>query len=351
MRVVIATDAWTPQVNGVVTTLRKTIEILRQHGHEVLAITPEGRKTVPCPTYPEIRLALFQGRSIAREIDAFQPDCIHIATEGPLGYAVRRYCLKRNIPFTTAYHTQFPEYVRSRAPIPVNWTVALTRWFHGPATRTMVPTPGIQELLQSRGFNDVVIWSRGVDTDLFCPDDPVAYAFASPIWVYLGRVAVEKNIEAFLELDLPGTKVIIGDGPDLESLSGKYPDCKFLGYKFGADLARHLTGGDVFVFPSKTDTFGLVMLEAMGCGLPVAAYPVTGPIDVVIDGQTGMLNDDLKTACEAAIELSPAVCRDYAKTRSWEQAANQFCSHLAVFTSTERQRGFRLDTSAIDQPC
>lgn len=332
MRIVIATDAWAPQVNGVVTTLTQTINSLRKHGHDVLPITPQGRKTIPCPTYPEIRLALFQGGKIAQQIAAFQPDCIHIATEGPIGLSVRRYCLRNNLPFTTAYHTQFPEYVRARFPVPVKWTVALTRWFHGPATRTLVPTQGVRQLLESRGFEEVVLWSRGVDTDLFCLDNPVSYAFASPVWIYLGRVAVEKNIEAFLTLDIPGTKVIIGDGPDRERMTEQYPDCKFLGYKFGDDLARHLAGGDVFVFPSRTDTFGLVMLEAMACGLPVAAYPVTGPIDVVTSGTTGILDDDLQKACEQALQLDRQACRDHAKSRSWDQAAMQFLSHLAVFT-------------------
>ncbi len=333
MRVVIATDAWAPQVNGVVTTLTQTRNSLLDSGHDVLMITPTGRRSYPCPSYPEIRLAFFAGKAIAREIAAFRPDCIHIATEGPIGLSVRRYCLKNKIPFTTAYHTQFPEYVRSRFPIPISWTIALTRWFHKPAVRTMVPTKSVQELLTERGFEHVVLWSRGVDTSLFCPTDAVNYAYPRPIWLYLGRVSVEKNIEEFLSLDIPGTKVVIGDGPDREKLSVRYPACQFLGYKFGADLARHLAGADVFVFPSKTDTFGLVMLEAMSCGLPVAAFPVTGPIDVVCNGKTGILADDLRDACQQALNLGRDTCREYAKSRSWDEAARQFCSHLAVFTA------------------
>ncbi|MBT8079194.1 MAG: glycosyltransferase family 1 protein [Gammaproteobacteria bacterium] len=329
MRIAIATDAWLPQVNGVVNTLIQTRDALIAQGHEVLMITPEGRRTFPCPTYPEIRLALFQGRGIARELDAFRPNCIHVATEGTIGYSVRRYCRKRELPFTTAYHTQFPEYVRARFPIPVAWTYAMLRWFHRPAHRTLVATPAMQQLLQDRGFEHVVIWSRGVDTDVFSPDTRVDFDLPRPIWVNVGRVAVEKNIEKFLNLDLPGSKIVIGDGPDLKRLKNRYPDCHFLGYKFGKDLARHIAGADVFVFPSITDTFGLVMLEAMACGIPVAAMPVTGPIDVVTDGSTGVLDDDLARACHAAANLSAGPCRQFALDNSWSRSTEQFVRHLA----------------------
>ena len=329
MRIAIATDAWSPQVNGVVTTLRQTRDELTAQGHDMLMVTPEGRRTIPCPTYPEIRLTLFAGRRIARELDAFAPDCVHIATEGTIGLAVRRYCIRRKLPFTTAYHTQFPEYVRARFPIPIRFTVWLLRWFHRPAVRTMVPTESMRKILQERRFEGVVIWSRGVLTDVFRQDDPVEYDWQGPRWVYIGRVAVEKNIEAFLDLDLPGSKIVIGDGPDRERLAGAYPDCYFLGYKFGRELARHLAGCDVFVFPSKTDTFGIVMLEAMACGLPVAAYPVTGPIDVVIQGETGILDEDLASACNAALTLDRGACRRFAETRSWQRSTEQFVSHLA----------------------
>ena len=329
MRIVIATDAWEPQVNGVVTTLSRTRDALREMGHEVRMITPRGRRTIPCPTYPEIRLTVFGGRDIARELDEFQPDCIHIATEGPIGLTVRRYCLRRKHPFTTAYHTQFPEYIRARAPIPVSCTVAMTRWFHRPAVRTMVPTRGIQSLLHSRGFEDVVLWERGVLVDVFKPEDPVAYDYPRPIWVYVGRVAVEKNIEAFLDLPIDGTKVIIGDGPDRERLQAEYPNCHFLGYRFGRELARHEAGADVFVFPSKTDTYGVVMLEAMACGLPIAAYPVTGPVDVVRHGETGILDRDLRKACHAALAIDRSVPRAYAESRSWQRSTKQFEGNLA----------------------
>ena len=329
MRIAIATDAWSPQVNGVVTTLQRTRDELIAQGHDVRMITPEGRRTMPCPTYPEIRLTLFSGRAIARELDEFDPDCVHVATEGTIGLVVRRYCLKRELPFTTAYHTQFPEYVRARFPIPLRWTIAMLRRFHGPAVRTMVPTRSIREMLESRGFGNVVIWERGVLTDIFSPEDPIEYDLPRPIWVYVGRVAVEKNIEGFLGLDIPGSKVVIGDGPDRERLAGEYPGCHFLGYRFGRELARHQAGADAFVFPSKTDTFGIVMLEAMACGLPVAAFPVTGPIDVVRPGETGILANDLKSACTRALELDPADCRRYAESRSWTRSTEQFVSNLA----------------------
>ena len=340
MRIAIVTDAWEPQVNGVVRTIGRTRDQLTAMGHEVLLVTPADRRTVAMPTYPEIRLSLFAGPGVRRDLERFAPDCIHIATEGPLGLAARRYCLRARVPFTTAYHTQFPEYVQARAPIPIAWTVRLLRWFHGPAVRTMVPTQAIRSKLTDRGFDDVVIWSRGVDTALFDPSSPHAYELERPIWVYLGRVAVEKNIEAFLSLELAGSKVVIGDGPDREGLARRFPDCHFLGYRFGRDLANHLAGGDVFVFPSKTDTFGLVMLEAMACGLPVAALPVDGPIDVVRHGETGILDEDLKAACLAALSLDRDACRRYAETRSWRRATEQFESYLAP----------RVLATASDQP-
>jgi glycosyltransferase involved in cell wall biosynthesis len=340
MRIAIVTDAWKPQVNGVVQTLSKTRDELVESGHDVLMVTPEGRRTIGMPTYPEIRLSLFPGPGVRRDLDRFAPHCVHIATEGPLGLAARAYCKRTGLPFTTAYHTQFPEYVRARFPIPVSWTNRLLLWFHRPATRTMVPTPAVKAKLEARGFRNLVLWSRGVDTRLFRPDRPFEYGLPAPVWVYLGRVAVEKNIEAFLDLDLPGSKVIIGDGPDRERLAARYRDCHFLGYRFGEDLARHLAGGDVFVFPSRTDTFGLVMLEAMACGLPVAALPVEGPIDVVEHGVTGALDTDLGSACRAALGIDRGACRRYAETRSWRRSTAEFESYLAP----------RILDTASDQP-
>jgi glycosyltransferase involved in cell wall biosynthesis len=329
MRIAFATDAWTPQVNGVVTTLSQTRSELCGMGHTVLMITPEGRRTLPCPTYPEIRLAFFQGRNIARVLDDFAPDCVHIATEGPLGVSTRRVCIKRKIPFTTSYHTQFPEYVRARIPVPVRATFAFLRWYHGAAARTLVPTRSVQRMLEVHNFRNVAIWSRGVDTTLFSPETKIDYGLPRPIWINVGRVSVEKNIERFLDLDLPGTKVIIGDGPDRKRLQRRYADCRFLGYRFGADLAAHLAAADVFVFPSHTDTFGLVMLEAMACGLPIAALPVTGPIDVVKSGLTGVLDDDLGRACLEALRINRDDCRRYAESRSWRRCTEELLANLA----------------------
>ena len=329
MRIAIATDAWTPQINGVVTTLLRTRAELVALGHEVLMITPEGRRTVPCPTYPEIRLALFQGRKVARQLELFSADCIHIATEGPLGFAARRYCVKRRLPFTTSYHTQFPEYVRARAPIPVGLSFAFLRWYHGPARKTLVPTASMKKMLEAKNFKNVEIWSRGVDTVLFNPADKIEFRSHRPVWITVGRISVEKNIEQFLRLDLPGSKVVIGDGPERTRLEHEYPDCHFLGYKFGAELSAHLAAADVFVFPSRTDTFGLVMLEAMACGLPVAALPVTGPVDVVRQGVTGVLDDDLERACLAALQIDRDACRRFAESRTWRHCTEQFLAQLA----------------------
>lgn len=329
MKIAIATDAWTPQVNGVVTTLLHTRAELTAMGHEILMITPAGRRTIGCPTYPEIRLAFFQGRDVARQLDLFNPDCIHVATEGPLGAVTRRYCIKRRRPFTTSYHTQFSAYVRARVPIPVNLSFALLRRYHGAATKTLVPTGSMKEMLDAWQFRNVEIWSRGVDTTTFNPEGKAEVNWPRPVWINVGRVSMEKNIEQFLELELPGSKVVVGDGPDRARLEQRYPACHFLGYKFGSDLAAHLAAADVFVFPSRTDTFGLVMLEAMACGLPVAALPVTGPLDVVRNGITGVLDDDLGRACMSALRIDRHGCRRFAETRSWRLSTEQFLTHLA----------------------
>ncbi|MBX9608397.1 MAG: glycosyltransferase family 1 protein [Gammaproteobacteria bacterium] len=328
-RIALVTDAWHPQVNGVVRTLDTTVGVLRAQGHEVLTITPQDFRTVPCPTYPSIRLAVLPARGVLRRLDEFRPEAVHIATEGPLGHAARRCCLARGWPFTTAFHTQFPEYLRLRAPVPVSWSYRYLRRFHAPAARTMVPTPTQRDKLAARGFAHLALWSRGVDTTVFRPDDPVRWDWPRPIAVYMGRVAVEKNIEAFLSLsDLP-TKVVIGDGPDHERLAARHPDCHFLGPRYGHDLARHLAAGDVFVFPSRTDTFGLVLLEALACGLPVAAYPVQGPLDVLEDGVCGALDEDLGRAVRRALTLDRAACIAHAGRYSWAAATADFLSYLA----------------------
>jgi glycosyltransferase involved in cell wall biosynthesis len=329
MRVVVATDAWYPQTNGVVRTLSTTVDCMRADGIDVHVISPQEFRTVPCPTYPEIRLSLFAGRAVARRLERLQPTAVHISTEGPIGLAARRWCLGHGHPFTTAYHTQFPEYVRARAPVPLSLGYAWMRWFHGAATRTLVATPSMRRLLESRGFCNLVTWSRGVDSVLFRPGDKRFLQLPRPVWLYLGRVAVEKGIEDFLRLDLPGSKLVVGDGPARAELAAKFPQAHFVGFRHGEDLSRHIAASDVFVFPSRTDTFGLVLLEAMACGVPVAAYPVTGPIDVVVDGRTGVLDEDLRRASLAALELDPAACRAHALEYSWEACTRQFVTALA----------------------
>jgi glycosyltransferase involved in cell wall biosynthesis len=328
VKIAIVTDAWRPQTNGVVQTLSTTAQTLRTGGHDVLVIEPSQFRTFPCPTYPEIRLAWLPYRKLAQLLGDFAPDCIHIATEATLGMAARSWCLRNRFAFTTSYHTQFPEYVRARAPIPLALSYAHLRRFHSAAARTMVATPTLQRQLETRGFRNIARWTRGVDVELFKPSGKGFLDLPRPIFVYVGRVAVEKNIEAFLDLDLPGTKLVIGDGPERRSLQAEFPTARFVGYKFGAELAAHVAAADVFVFPSRTDTFGLVLLEALACGVPVAAYPVTGPIDVIENGTTGVLDEDLRAAALAALKLDPAKCRAFALKHTWEAATRQFVTNL-----------------------
>jgi glycosyltransferase involved in cell wall biosynthesis len=327
-RLAIVTDAWCPQVNGVVTTLQRTAAELGQMGFEVRAITPEYFSTLPLPSYPEIRVPVVPGRKLARLLDDFGPYHIHIATEGSLGIAARRYCLRNGLGFTTSYHTQFPEYVRERLPIPLPVSYAVLRRFHSRAQKTMVATRKMREGLTSRGFKNLVTWERGVDTELFRPIQNKARDRSAPVWIYVGRVAVEKNIEAFLKLEIPGTKQVVGDGPARAELQNRYPDVQFLGYRFGEELSRTIAAADVFVFPSLTDTYGLVMLEAMACGIPVAAFPVTGPVDVISPGVTGVLDNNLHHAAMQALQLDGNRCREEALKRTWRRASEQFASNL-----------------------
>lgn len=328
LRVLIVTDAWLPQVNGVVVTLQNTIRELARLGHEVATITPDGFRTVPCPTYPEIRLALAPGHRVAQLVEKFAPDAVHVATEGPLGLAARRHCLRTGRPFTTAYHTQFPEYVHARSRLPLAVSYRWMRWFHAPARALMVATPDIHRRLAARGFANLAAWTRGVDTTLFRPGPRGGLEVKRPIFLYAGRVAVEKNLEAFLELDLPGTRWVVGDGPARAALQRRFPDAVFFGMKLGEELAWHYRQADAFVFPSRTDTFGLVMLEAMACGTPVAAFPVTGPLDVVRHGTTGILDADLRAAALAALDLPRAAVRAQAEGSSWERATAEFVGNL-----------------------
>lgn len=337
MKIVIVSDAWFPQINGVVTTLFQTKRALEKLGHAVEMITPDQFKTVPCPSYPEIRLALFPGGKVREKLRALQADAVHIATEGPLGLAARAWCVKQRFPFTTSYHTRFPEYVKLRFHVPLTLTYALQRWFHGAARHTMVATAALKQELEAKGFANLTLWSRGVDADLFRPRDEKFLSDAQPIFAYLGRVAVEKNIEDFLRLDLPGAKLVIGDGPDLDKLRRRYATVNFVGFKTGEDLARHLAAADVFVFPSRTDTFGLVLIEALACGVPVAAYPVRGPLDVIAPGVTGCLDEDLQSAALCALELDGARCREAALQFSWEKCTRQFLDNLLAAQATVLQ--------------
>ena len=354
MRIAIVSDAWRPQINGVVTTLEQTTEAARRLGHEVLLTSAAGLASVPCPSYPEIRLALCPGRAVRSQLQRFAPEAIHIATEGPLGLAARAYCLRHRLAFTTSYHPQFPDYAHQRWGVPACLGYAYLRWFHRPAARTLVGTASVRASLQARGFEHLVPWSRGVDTALFRPDasarQAAAARWARPIMLYAGRVAVEKNIDAFLELRTPGTKLVVGDGPALVELKRRYPDAVFLGYRLGAQLAQHLAGADVLVFPSRTDTFGIVMLEAMACGVPVAAYPVQGPLDVVRDGATGVLHEQLLTAIRGALQIDSELCRAFAQLHTWERCTRQFLGHLAVLTeraASARRRGAKRGRTAL----
>lgn len=338
MRIAVVTDAWEPQVNGVVNTLKATVACLRELDHTVQMLAPDDMRTFACPTYPDIRLALKPYAKVAAKLDAFQPDCIHIATEGPMGLAARRYCLRNGLDFTTAYHTRFPEYVQARTAIPLAWTYRWLRWFHGPSKAIMVPTERVRKVLEQRGFQRLGIWGRGVDTEHFAPVPCDDSCIERPLFMYVGRLAVEKNVEAFLALDLPGTKWLIGDGPQREELEKAYPKARFLGAKPHAQLPAYYNCADAFVFPSLTDTFGLVLVEAMACGVPVAAYPVEGPIDVVSSGRSGSLNESLEQACYEALALNRAEVREHALTYSWLAATQQFLQHLHPVRAAQAQK-------------
>jgi glycosyltransferase involved in cell wall biosynthesis len=328
MRIMIVTDAWYPQTNGVVSTLAQTAAWLGRFGHEVRMLTPRAFRSIPCPTYPEIRLSLFPYGIVKDSIRAFAPQALHIATEGPIGLAARRYCIRLGLRFTTSYHTQFPQYLRARLPVPMALSYRVLRRFHGAAERCMVSTVSLRRDLSARGFANLVTWRRGVDTQLFRPRGKEFLTLPRPIAAYVGRVAVEKNVEAFLDMRWMGSKIVIGDGPERSRLETRYPEATFVGYRFGEALACHLAAADVMVFSSRTDTFGLVNLEAMACGVPVAAYPVAGPIDVIIDGVTGALDVDLANAARRALALDPNTCREYALQAGWDSCTREFEQNL-----------------------
>lgn len=345
----IATDAWHPQVNGVVRTLTSLAQAAHALDVAIEFLTPEGFVSLQLPTYPGLRIALCGPGEIARRIEKAAPDAIHIATEGPIGYSVRAYCRRRRRPFTTSFTTRFPEYIEARAPIPKSWTYAVLQHFHAAATVTMVSTPSLMSALTQRGFRNLSIWTRGVDTEVFRPECAVDLAFPRPIFMTAGRIAVEKNLEAFLSLDLPGTKVVIGEGPHEAELRHRYPGAKFLGLQSAEVLAGHLAAADVFVFPSLTDTFGVVQLEALACGTPVAAFPVMGPKDVIGDSPAGALHHDLRAACLAALGLSRKACRDFALAHGWERSVRQFIGNIeraAVADSHAACSGTRIQAAA-----
>lgn len=339
MKIVLVTDAWAPQVNGVVRTWQCVINEMAKLGHDPHVIHPGQFKTIAAPRYPEIRLAILPSRSLRKKLNTLKPDAIHIATEGPLGMAARKWCTQSNTPYTTSYHTQFPHYLRHYFGIPKRISYKFIRYFHAKAKHTLVPTIQVGKELERNGLGNIVVWSRGVDTELFNPDYATPEGIKDlprPIFVYAGRIAIEKNIRAFLKLDLPGSKLVIGDGPPRASLEKQFPEATFVGYKFGQDLAAHYAAGDVFVFPSVTDTFGVVMLEANACGLPIAAFPVTGPIDVVQQGQTGYVYKDLRQAALDALELDPKNCIAFASRNSWARCAQTVIDHLATRGESEK---------------
>jgi glycosyltransferase involved in cell wall biosynthesis len=329
-RLLIATDAWHPQINGVVRTFEHMVEELTALGVDVTVLGPTDFRTVPCPTYPEIRLTIALPRTVRAALAAAEADHIHVATEGPLGFAARRWCMSAGRIFTTSYHTKFPEYLRARAPIPESWTYAWLRRFHNAGSGCMVATPSLEKELSARGFRNLMRWTRGVDAGVFRPrrEDDKLLDLPAPVFLYVGRVAPEKNIGAFLSLDLPGSKVVVGDGPALASLKAAHPEVHFLGFREGDALAEAYRSADVFVFPSKTDTFGIVLLEALASGLPVAAYPVTGPSDVVGKEGIGVLDEDLGKAALAALDVSRERCRAYALAHGWRDSAQQFLDNI-----------------------
>jgi glycosyltransferase involved in cell wall biosynthesis len=328
VRVLVATDAWHPQVNGVVRTLTSLAQCARNLGATCEFLSPEGMWSIPAPTYPSLRLALPNRREIARRIERARPDAIHIATEGPIGHMTHAYCRRNGLRFTTSYTTRFPEYIAARFGVPLSWSYAVLRRFHSGAAVTMVSTASLMTELSRRGFRNLGLWTRGVDTSMFKPDRAIDLALPRPVFLCVGRIAVEKNLEAFLSLDLPGSKVVIGEGPQEAELRQRFPDVRFLGLQQGETLAASLAAADVFVFPSRTDTFGIVQLEALACGVPVAAFPVTGPRDVVGDHPVGVLDNDLRAACLGALRISREACRAFALSHSWERSALQFIEHV-----------------------
>ena len=344
MKILVATDAWHPQVNGVVRTLGHVANELPALGAQVEFLAPDSFWTLPLPAYPEIRLALPGPGAVERRIDALKPDAIHVATEGPLGHAIRRVCMRRGFAFTTSFHTRFPDYLAGRLPVPENWTSECTwawlRRFHAPGAAVLAATPTLCRELDERGFHDIKLWPRGVDARLFRPRrrtlNEALLGLRRPLFLTVGRLAVEKNVRAFLALDLPGTKIVVGDGPARVALAREFPDAVFLGARHGESLAEIYAGADVFVFPSRTDTFGLVLLEALASGVPVAAFPAAAPRDVIGEAPVGALDEDLRLACLSALECSREDCREFALSMSWAASARLFLDHVRAAAPAAR---------------
>lgn len=346
MTILIVTDAWRPQTNGVVTTLEQVIAGVRERGVDVEVLEPGSFTTLGLPGYREIRVAI-NPFSVGRRILEMEPSAVHIATEGPLGLAARRFLARHDLPFTTSLHTKFPEYMRARIGLPLRWGYAFLRWFHRPARSTLVTTERQREELSAWGLEHLRVWGRGVDTTAFCPRARVA-GYDGPLLLYVGRVAVEKNLEAFLKLECPGRKVVVGDGPQRGSLQRRYPDIEFAGYCYGEALADWYARADVFVFPSRTDTFGLVMLEAMACGTPVAAFPVTGPLDLVTEGLTGALDEDLAAAIERALGCDRSACRRFAESQNWDAVVERFLEDLVTIVWPRADVAPLIATRSVD---
>jgi glycosyltransferase involved in cell wall biosynthesis len=335
VHILIATDAWYPMINGVVRVLDSVRLRLFDRGHRVTIISPDQFASIPCPGYAEIPLAIAPQRRIRHFLKKDRPDIVHIATEGPVGWATRTACLAHGFPFTTAYHTKFPQYLTERLPIPVDWGYSVMRRFHAPSHRVFSPSPSVASELALRGFSNVLEWSHGVDTKTFRPRGKGFFEVPEPIFMYIGRIAVEKNLPAFLDLDLPGSKVVVGRGPDRDALMKQYPDVHFHVCHGDDELSRCYSAADVFVFPSRTDTFGLVMLEALACGVPVAGYPVPGPLDVFgasgpVDAEHGVLDEDFGQAALAALGKSPSACRRFAEASDWERVTDQFLGNVVT---------------------
>ncbi|MBO0903860.1 glycosyltransferase family 4 protein [Jiella sonneratiae] len=326
-RILIVTDAWHPQVNGVVRTLASLVGELTDRGFDVRIVGPQQFRTIPCPTYPEIRLALTGADGMARIMDQIRPDTVHIATEGPLGFAARRVCLRRGIGFTTSLHTRFPEYLRKRAPIPERLTYNVLRWFHNAASSCLVPTESMRRQLEPLGFANLVTWTRGIDRQIFRPVAPIALDLPRPLFLTVSRLAPEKNLEGFLDLPLPGSKLVVGDGPAMAGLVARYPAVHFAGLQTGEALARYYSSADVFVFPSKTDTFGNVLIEALACGVPLAAFPEPGPLDVIADSGAGVISEDLAEACLGALAIDRETAFRRSLAYNWDACAEIFLDH------------------------